>query len=122
MSSWIVGDDVFEAVEKYDHYSDFVSEYINNLIAYIGEEDLELFFDTLENTAERIGIDDFYDLKLMDLKRVTSIVDSISEMDNEKNTRFKVVLKKAVYDFSKEYFSQKAKSAWEERTAHNREN
>lgn len=122
VSSWIVDDDGFETAEKYDYYSDFVSEYINNLIAYIGEEDLELFFDTLENTAERIGIDDFYDLKLMDLKRIISIIDSVSEMDNEKNARFKAVLKKAVYDFSKEYFSQKAKSAWEERGAHNREN
>lgn len=122
VSSWIVDDDSFETVERYDHYSDFISEYINNLIDYIGDDDLELFFDTLENTAEKIGIDDFYDLKLMDIKRIISIIDSISELDNEKNLRFKAVLKKAVYDFSKEYFSQKAKSAWEERGTYNREN
>lgn len=121
VSSWIVDDDSFETAERYDHYSDFISEYINNLIDYIGD-DLELFFDTLENTAEKIGIDDFYDLKLMDIKRIISIIDSISELDNEKNLRFKAVLKKAVYDFSKEYFSQKAKSAWEERGTYNREN
>lgn len=122
VSSWIVDDDSFETAERYDHYSDFISEYINNLIDYIGDDDLELFFDTLENTAEKIGIDDFYDLKLMDIKRIISIIDSISELDNEKNLRFKAVLKKAVYDFSKEYFSQKAKSAWEERGTYNREN
>lgn len=105
VSSWVIEGSELKSVEKYDYMSDFISDYINTLIDYIGDDDLQLFFDTIEYVAENIGIDDFYDIKTVDIKRIFRLIDSLSILDSEQKERFKIILKKASADFAKEYFN-----------------
>lgn len=105
VSSWKIDGTTLKPAEKYDSMSDFISDYINTLIDYIGDDDLQLFFDTIEYVAENMGIDDFYDIKTVDIKRIFKLIDSLSILDEAQKERFKIILKKASADFAKEYFS-----------------
>lgn len=107
VSSWEIEGTHLKTVEKYDYASDFISDYINTLIDYIGDDDLQLFFDTIEYVAENTGIDDFYDIKNVDIKRIFMLIDSLSILDEKQKERFKSILKKASGDFIKEYFSMR---------------
>lgn len=108
VSSWVIEDDHPATEEKYDAMSDFTEDYINTLIDYVGDDDLALFFDTLEYLAESIGIDDFYDIKTIDIKKCISLIDNFSKLDEKQKDRFKQIIKKASADFAKEYISEKA--------------
>lgn len=111
VSSWLINDDYsLDTVDEYDFQSDLVCEYINNLIDYIGDDDLELFFDTLEYLFENSGVDDFYDLKEFDIKKVVSLIDTIKIIDESQKERFKHIIKKTVNDFTREYLSEKGKT------------
>lgn len=107
VSSWEVQENSFVTVDKYEHSSDFLSDYINELIDYISDEELELFFDTLEYVANNMGIEDFYDTKEFDIKKALSLIDSLTTLDDEHKTKFKMIFKKALADFTKEYLSRK---------------
>lgn len=108
-SSWVVNGDKFALCDSFNHTSDFFSNYINELISYVGENDLEMFFNTIEFIVERMGIDDFYDLKTVEIQKATGLIDSLSNLDESQKERFKQIIKKASSDFAKEYFSAKAK-------------
>lgn len=110
VSSWVIEDDHLKRAKKYDLYSQFVDSYIDELLVYVGREDLALFFDTIDYVATKMGVDDFYDVKNMDLKKIFSLVDSVTILDDEQKGRFKMILKKVSMDFSRKYFSDKAKS------------
>lgn len=110
ISSWVIDGDMLLRAENFEHSSDFVSEYINNLIDYIGDDDLELFFDTIEYLVENIGIEDFYDLKSFDLKKLFALIDSHSVLNEKQKERFKQIVKKAFNDFAREFFSNYRKS------------
>lgn len=109
VSSWVIEDDHFLTAEHYDTMSDFVSEYVNTLIVYIGEEDLELFFDSIEYVLSEMKIDDLYDFKNFDFKRAFYLLDSMSSLDESKTERFKQILKRVSTDFAKEFIQSKAK-------------
>lgn len=108
-SSWLIKGDKFALCDKYNNTSNFFSNYVNELIEYVGEDDLELFFNTIEYIVERMGIDDFYDLKTVDIQKATGLIDSVSNLDEKQKERFKLIIRKASSDFAKEYFSAKAK-------------
>ena len=40
------------------------------MIDYVGEDDLEQFFNSIDYVLSSIGIDDFYDFKSLDLKKI----------------------------------------------------
>lgn len=107
VSSWAVEDGGFRAVEKYERMSDFASDYINELIDYVTDEELELFFDTLEYVATHMGIEDFYDTREFDVKKGLGLIDSLTTLDEEQKEKFKHIIKKAFADFTKEYFNEK---------------
>lgn len=109
VSSWKIEDDHFVTQNEFDGFSDFVSEYINTLIEYVGEDDLELFFDVIEYVLSEMGVDDFYDLKKFDIKKAFYLIDSISTIDTDQKERFKFIFKKASTDFAKEFISAKAR-------------
>lgn len=109
VSSWIIHEDTFEIVDEYDITSDFAADYINTLIDYVGDDDLELFLNTLDYVLTNMGIEDFYDVKELDLKKVFALVDSLTNLDDVHKERFKMIIKKAFSDFAKEYLSVKAK-------------
>lgn len=109
VSSWEINGRNFVTVEQYNHSSDFASSYINELIEYIGEEDLELFFDTIEFVVENMGIDDFYDLKTSEIQKITGLIDSLTTLDEAQKERFKLIIKKVLSDFAKDFFTAKAK-------------
>lgn len=109
VSSWLIEDNHFETVDKYDYFSNFTAEYVNTLIDYVGDDDLELFFDTLDFVITNMGIEDFYDLKSVDIKNAIGLVDSLSSLDEMQKERFKLIIKRASSDFAKEYFSGKAR-------------
>ncbi len=108
VSSWEINND-YELVQedKYDYFSDFAGDYINNLIDYINDDELDIFFDVLEYVAEHMGIEDFYDTKELDIKKALYFVDSITTIDESQKIRFKQILKKASTDFAKFYFQSK---------------
>ncbi len=110
VSSWIVDEASFKTVDEFNHLSDFASEYINSLIDYVGEDDLELFFDTIEYVLEKMEIDDFYDMKGFDIKRALKLVDSVGQLDEAKKEDFKSIIKKASSDFAKEFITSKYKN------------
>lgn len=109
VSSWVIKGEQFATAEDYDALSDFVSEYINTLIVYVGEDDLEIFFDTIDYVLTEMEIDDFYDIKKFDVKRAFFLLDSLSTLDEKKKERFKLILKRASTDFAKEFIQSKAK-------------
>lgn len=110
VSSWIIEDDKFKTCEKYDASSDFLAEYINKMIDYVGEDDLEQFFNSIDYVLSSIGIDDFYDFKSLDLKKIYNAIDTLSDLTKEQKERFKLIIKKASTDFAMEYFGTKARS------------
>lgn len=109
VSSWEIKGKSFVLAEHYNHTSDFISTYINELIEYVGEDDLEVFLDTLEFILESMGIDDFYDLKSVEIHKVTGLIDSITTLSDEQKERFELIIKKASSDFAKEFFTAMAK-------------
>jgi hypothetical protein len=109
VSSWVIDGDDFITFDKYDYTSDFAAEYFNKLIDYVGYDDLELFFDTLEYVLLKMGVDDFYDMKSIDIKKAIGLIDSVATLDDEHKERFKGILKKIISDFTKEFVSTKAK-------------
>lgn len=116
VSSWVIEDDSFKVTDKYDYSSDITAEYVNTLIDYVGDDDLELFFDTIEYVLTKMGIDDFYDMKAVDIKKAVGLVDSLATLDDNQKERFKLILKKVFSDFTKEFvtgmardYSQRAK-------------
>lgn len=107
-SSWEVEGDNFVREENYDSFSDFINDYLDSLLDYVSDEELELFFDTLEYVALNMGIEDFYDIKEIDIKKVFSLIDSFGNIEEKQKEKFKQILKKVSADFAKEYFSEKA--------------
>lgn len=110
VSSWVIENDKFKTCEKYDASSDFFAEYINKMIDYVGEDDLEQFFNAIDYVLTNIGIDDFYDFKSLDLKKIYNAIDTLSDLTKEQKEHFKLIIKKASTDFAMEYFGTKARS------------
>lgn len=110
VSSWLISGDELVRAGEYERISDVVSDYINSLIDYVGDDDLELFFKTIEYVVENGGIDDFYDLKSFDIKKLMGIIDTHSALSPQQKERFKQITKKAFSDFTKEYLSAYKKS------------
>lgn len=107
-SSWEVEGENFVREENYDSFSDFINDYLDSLLDYVSDEELELFFDTLEYVALNMGIEDFYDIKEIDIKKVFSLIDSFGNIEEKQKEKFKQIFKKVSADFAKEYFSEKA--------------
>lgn len=105
--TWETNGDSFVQSGKYDYFSDFINDYLNNLLDYVSDEELELFFDTLESVALNTGVEDFYDFKELDIRKALSVIDSVGSLDEEQKEKFKRILKKVSADFAKKYFSDK---------------
>jgi nicotinamide riboside kinase len=56
-----------------------------------------------------MGIDDFYDMKSVDIKKAIGLIDSLTTLDDSQKERFSNIIKKILADFTKEYVSEKAK-------------
>lgn len=111
VSTWVINDDRFERAECFSEESDKMSAYLNELVAYIGDKDLEVFYDALEQTANELGISDFYDLKKVDVSLLTIFVDSIQTLTPEQKERFMALARKVMADFAKGYVSDKTQKA-----------
>lgn len=110
VSSWIINEATLQTVDAFNQSSNFASDYLNGIIEYVGEDDLELFFDTLEFVVERMGIEDFYDLKGFDFRKAFRLVDSVNELNDAQKENFKEIIKKASSGLAKEIFTGKYKS------------
>ncbi len=105
VATWVIEDDGFARAEAYTEESDKLGAYVNDLVAYIGDEDLEVFYDALEQTANQLGISDFYDLKEVDTNLVFIIIDSIQTLNPEQKKRFRALVMKVASDAAKDYMS-----------------
>jgi hypothetical protein len=112
VSTWEIRGGEFVFDEAYDQSSDLISAYINELPDYIGDDDLELFFNTLEYLFTELGIKDFYDLRGFDIKKAIMLINSLSTLNEEQKERFNKVIKIVATDFAKEYIAAKAKSVF----------
>lgn len=110
VSSWVIENGEFATRDSYDKTSDYISDYVNDLIDYVGEDDLELFFNTLEYVAEEIDINDFYDLKRVDFRKISALIDTFLSSDEKQRERFKDIIKRIISDFTKDYLTSMAKS------------
>jgi len=110
VSTWEIegGDFIYE--EAYDTSSDSMNKYFNDLLDYIGEEDQELFYNTLEYLVNEMGIKDYNDLKGFDIRRAITLINSLTTLNEEQKERFNKILKTVATDFAKEYITSKAKS------------
>ncbi len=113
VATWVIKEGAFERAESYSEDSDKLSRYLNDLVEYIGEEDLEVFYDALEKTAIQLGISDFYDLKELDIGVMTVFIDSIQTLNAEQKKRLMALAKKVMADFAKGYVSDSATKAKE---------
>ncbi len=111
VATWVIDDDAFERVEVYDEDSDKLGAYLNDLVKTIGDEDLEVFYDALEKTAEEMGVYNFYDLKTVDTNLVMIFIDSIQTLNPEQKARLRSLAKKVMTDFAKDYVSGAATKA-----------
>ncbi len=109
VSSWNIVDDHFEYAENYEGSSDFICEYINNLIDYIGEDDLEMFFEVAEHIIAILGVADFYDLKSTNLKKRLASIDTLNEIDQTQKDFVKNILRKIISDYTKNFVGEKTK-------------
>ena len=107
VSTWEVQGNTFALEEKYDGFSNFINDYLDNLLDYVSDEELELFFDTLEYIALNMGIEDFYDVKEIDFKKAFSLIDTYEKVEEEQREKFKQILRKVSKEFALEYFSDK---------------
>ena len=105
VATWVIEDKAFRRMEMYGEESDRIAAYLNELVDYIGEDDLEAFYDAMEETATRLGISDFYDLKTVDTNLLTIVIDSIQTLDPEQKERFRSLVFKVATDAAKGYFS-----------------
>ena len=80
------------------------------MIDYVGEDDLEQFFNSIDYVLTSLEIDDFYDFKTLDFKKIYNAIDTFSDLTKEQKERFKLIIKKASTDFAMEYFGTKARS------------
>lgn len=110
VSSWKIDGDKLVEVKEYDSSSNYISDYVNNLILYMKDDELELLFNTVEYLFDTIGINNFYDLKKFDLKHAFSLIDSHSALDNQQKEKVKQIIRKTVNDFTKQYLSNISKS------------
>ncbi len=110
VSSWVIENGDFVTEDKYDKTSDYVSDYVNDLIDYVGEDDLEMFFNTLEYVFEKVDVNDFYDFKKLDFHKVMALIDTFLTSDEEQKERFKNIINRIISDFTKEYLTSVAKS------------
>lgn len=107
VSSWVINNDELEIVENFDTLSDFYADYLKNLLDYISDDDLEIFFDMLEHIATSLGVENFYDTKELDFKDIFTAIDSVTTVEDDKKQHFKLVLKTASADFAKYYITNK---------------
>ena len=110
---WHIVDDGFEHADSYTEESDKLSKYLNDLVVYIGDENLEVFYDALEKAANQLGISDFYDLKEMDLNMMTLFIDSHQTLTPEQKKRFNALVRKVMADVAKGYVYDSAIKAKE---------
>lgn len=110
VSSWKIKNDKFVLSDGYDSFSNMLSEYINKMIDYVGDDDLELFFNTIEYVLENMGIDDFYDLKGFEIKKAVGLINSRSTLSENQKERFNLIIKNISSDFTKDYISSKARN------------
>ena len=115
VDSWEIEEDCFVIEAEYNRFSNMVSEYINTLIEYVGDDDLDLFFATVEYIFVNIGIDDFYDLKAIDFKSTRSLIGSYSTLSTEQKARFRQIVKSISADFTKGFIAEKTKNYFRNR-------
>ena len=106
---WHIVDDKFELADSYTEESDKVSRYLNDLVVYIGEDDLEVFYDSIEKAATQLGISSFYDLKELDVNMMTLFIDSHQTLTPEQKKRFNALVRKVMADVAKGYVSDYTK-------------
>lgn len=111
VGTWEIDDDHFVTTDSYSEESDKISNYLNDLVEYIGDEDLEVFYDALEQTANELGISEFYDLKKVDVSILTIFIDSIQTLNPEQKKRLMALGRKVMADFAKDYVSGYSKKA-----------
>lgn len=111
VATWVINDDAFETTDSFTEESDKLSEYFNDLVEYIGDKDLEVFYDALEQTANELGVADFYDLKKVDVSLLTIFVDSIQVLSPEQKERLMALGRKVMADFAKGYVIDKTQKA-----------
>lgn len=110
VSSWVIDEAHLVTVDSFNLSSNFMSEYVNSLIEYVGEDNLEIFFDTVEYIVEHMGIEDFYDLKDVDFRKALHLVDTFARLTPEQKENFKAIIKRASTDFAKDFFTIKYNS------------
>ena len=111
VATWVIEDDAFATVERYDEESDKLAAYLNDLVVQVGEEDLDAFYNALEETAEKLGVYNFYDLKNVDKNLMFIILDSVQSLNPEQKERFIALVKKVIADAAKDYVSGAATKA-----------
>ena len=115
VATWQIKNGEFVFDDKYDETSDAISGYINETIDMLEDEDLELFFSTLEYLFTQQGIDDFYDLKGFDIKKALGIINTLSNLNDAQKVKFKRLLRKVSADLTKLFITSKAKSYFHKR-------
>ena len=105
VATWIIDDAAFRRADAYTADSDKLSGYFNNLISEISDKEFEVFYDALEQTANQMGVSDFYDLKEVDTNMLSIIVDSIQTLNPEQKKRFNSIARNLLAFVAKEYVS-----------------
>ena len=105
VATWEIKNGELVTEEEYDASSNTYSAYINETLDYVGDEDLELFFNTLEYLVTEMGINDFYDLKGFEFKKAFMLINSLSTLNKEQKEKFNKILRKVSTDLAKEYLT-----------------
>jgi hypothetical protein len=103
VATWVIEDKRFRRVEKYDEESDKLAAYLNALVDEVGEEDLGAFYNALEATAARLGISNFYDIKMADTNLMTIFMDSIRTLEPAQRERLRGIALRIAGDIAKDY-------------------
>lgn len=105
VATWVIDDKAFHRVDCYDAESDKLGKYLNDLVEEVGEEDLGAFYDALEATAARMGISNFYDIKMADTNLMTIFMDSIRTLEPAQRERMRALALRIAADIAKDYVS-----------------
>lgn len=115
VATWEIVNGEFVTVDEYDGFSTDLSNYINETIDMLEDEDLELFFSTIEYLFTQQGIDDFYDLKEFDIKKAIGIINTLTSLNEEQKEKFKKLMRKVSADLTRLFITSKAKSYFHKR-------
>ena len=100
VSSWEIEDNHFEFTDETDELSKFVDKYLKKLAIDVGEENIEVVFETIFDFIESSGFKSYDELKKFDVLRLIRTIKSLKGISEVEKNLIENTIKQAVKELS----------------------